>query len=520
MSNFSNYDKDVFLVKIDRMIDRGALLSRYSRASSTDIRDVYEKEFAGDEGKGQDFYRRVFLQYGDESIAELVTAQMAVQNVSNIVSKVMEELRVGLSFLEKSSRYVRYDKKVSGAYLFLHGEKAGITGRNREDYDAYCDSLFQYYASNYEKVLDFYRKKFPIGEILFDGSEGPSTFSDAGSEEKMILEKSYQSSVRARALDDLRYILPSSTLTNIGISGNGRAFTYLVQKLKSTGLPEAEKVADEIYSELSGEFPELINSALSGYGRELIEYKRKLDNPTQHLSGKEDANIPEIVLLDYEERKKALVKSLSIYNFSTGGEALPTQMMKLREMSLQDLGSVVAQLAGIRKNRRHKLHRAFESVSYLFQITTNYGAFRDMQRHRFISINRQFLTPLYGHDTPEAFMGDGEFPEIMRQGKELWRRISDSQGYAIAQYAVPYAFRYPVSAYLNLRELAFFCELRSTPQAHHDLRRIAIGMYDAVKGVHPELAALIRFVDSSSYALGRLRSEQAKEKKLRKLSER
>ncbi|EQB67798.1 MAG: alternative thymidylate synthase, partial [Thermoplasmatales archaeon A-plasma] len=285
-------------------------------------------------------------------------------------------------------------------------------------------------------------------------------------------------------------------------------------------LPEAEKVADEIYSELSGEFPELINSALSGYGKELIEYKRKLDNPTQHLSGKEDANIPEIVLLDYEERKKALVKSLSIYNFSTGGEALPTQMMKLREMSLQDLGSVVAQLAGLRKNRRHKLHRAFESVSYLFQITTNYGAFRDMQRHRFISINRQFLTPLYGHDTPEAFMGDGEFTEIMRQGKELWRRISDSQGYAIAQYAVPYAFRYPVSAYLNLRELAFFCELRSTPQAHHDLRRIAIGMYDAVKGVHPELAALIRFVDSSSYALGRLRSEQAKEKKLRKLSER
>ncbi len=502
------------------MIDRGALLSRYSRASSTDIREVYEKEFAGNEDRGRDFYRRVFLQYGDESIAELVTAQMAVQNVSNIVSKIMEELRVGLSFLEKSSRYVRYDRKVSGEYLYLHGDKAGITGRNREDYDAYCDSLFQFYGNNYERVLDFYRKKFPIEEIIFDGGEGLSRFADAGSEDKAILEKSYQSALRARALDDLRYILPSSTLTNIGISGNGRAFTYLVQKLKSTGLPEADKLADEIYSELSGEFPELINSALSGHGKELIEYKRQLESAGPQPSLKEDGNIPEIVLLDYEERKKALLKSLSIYIFSTGGEVLQKQMTKMQEMTLQDLSNLVSQLSSLRKNRRHKLHRAFESISYLFQITTNYGAFRDLQRHRFISINRQYLTTLYGHDTPDAFKGDTEFAEIMRQGDDLWKTISRSQGNVIAQYTVPYAYRYPVSAYLNLRELAFFCELRSTPQAHHDLRRIAIGMYDAVKGVHPELAAMIKFVDTSSYALGRLRSERAKEEKLRKLSER
>lgn len=520
MRNFSNEDKDIFLVKLDRMIDRGALLSRYSRASSTDIREVYEKEFAGNEGRGQDFYRRVFLEYGDESIAELVTAQMAVQNVSNVVSKIMEELRVGLSFLEKSSRYVRYDKKVSGEYLFLHSDRAGITGKNGDDYDAYCDSLFRYYADNYNRVLDFYRKKFPVHEILFDGKDGPIRFSDAGQEEREILEKSYQSSIRARALDDLRYLLPASTLTNLGISGNGRSFIYLVQKLKSSGLSEAAMVADGIYSELVNEFPELINSALSSHGMKLIEYKMKLDSAVPDLHRKGFTDIPEILLLDHEDRKRSLVKALSIYYFSKDGDVLAEQMQKMQGKSFQELGLITKRLADMRENRRHKLHRAFESVSYLFQITTNYGAFRDLQRHRFISLNRQHLTPLYGYDVPEAFSNESDFKELMRQGHDIWEKISDVQGYAIAQYTIPYAYRYPVSAYLNLRELAFFCELRSTPQAHPDLRRIAIGMFEAVKEIHPELAGLVKFVDTSSYALGRLRSERTKEEKLKKLSER
>ena len=81
------------------------------------------------------------------------------------------------------------------------------------------------------------------------------------------------------------------------------------------------------------------------------------------------------------------------------------------------------------------------------------------------------------------------------------------------------AYRYPVSAYLNLRELTFFCELRATPQAHYDLRRIASDMYGAVKSVHPELSSMLKFVDTSDYALGRLKSEHMKERKLRDIKE-
>jgi len=126
--SFSNEDRDVFIIKTDRMIDRGALMSRYSRASDPDIRSVFHREFEGNQKRSADFYRRIFLEYGDESIAELVTAQVGIQNVSNVISKVIEEIRIGLSYLEKSTRYVAYDRKVDGHYLFMQAEKIGLSG--------------------------------------------------------------------------------------------------------------------------------------------------------------------------------------------------------------------------------------------------------------------------------------------------------------------------------------------------------------------------------------------------------
>ena len=519
---FSNEDKDVFLVKIDSMLDRGALLSRYSRAASLDIRDVYRKEFERNAARGRDFYKRVFLEYGDESISELVTAQMAVQNISNILTKSIEDLRVGLSFLEKSSRYVRYDKKVNGRYLYLDSGRAGIPESCAEDYISLCDSLFDFYAKNYESALEFFREKFPIESIVFS-EPGTKTqhLDDFEGEEKRAIEKSYLSSVRARALDDLRFLLPASTLTNLGISGNGRSFINLVQKLKSSGIPEAFNIADSIYSELEQELPELINSAISKHGMELIQYRKEISSTTIELPEQEARRLPEVELVQNDEDHEALVNSLSIFAFSNGNADLLTARKAVMSMKQGDLDSMVHKLADLRKNRRHKLHRAFESVPYLFQITTNYGAFRDLQRHRFISINRQPLSDRYGFDMPPLFEETSlrdEYTSLMTQASEVYRKILERSSRQVSQYAVPYAYRYPVSAFLDLREAAFFCELRSTPQAHPDLRKIAIEMYSKIKKVNPSLAPLMKFVDQDEYSLGRLKSEQSKEQKLRRLN--
>lgn len=518
---FSNNDRDVFLVKLDRMIDRGALLSRYSRATSLDIREVYRKEFEGNEDRGKDFYKRVFLEYGDESIAELVTAQLAIQNLSNVMTKTIEELRVGLSYLEKSSRYVRYDKKKDGRYLYLSPEKVGLSGDIATIYGETCDSLFDFYSSSYEPALEFFREKYPIEDIMFTGSDGEPVHLDALPDgEKEDAEKSYRSSIRARALDDLRFLLPASTLTNLGISGNGRAFINLVQKLMSVELPEAQRLAEDVYSELESELPELINSAVSEHGKKLVEYRKQIDS-FQVMDTHQVSPILETVeLLDNDPNEEAMRTSISILAFSNGLGDLRTVKNAISGLSESELSGVVKKLSGLRKNRRHKLPRAFESVPYLFQITTNYGAFRDLQRHRFISISRQPLSNAYGYDTPEFFAESDlkeQYENIMKKASDSYERIRASRGRAIAQYTIPYAYRYPVTAHLNLREAAFFCELRSTPQAHPDLRNIAISMFRQISLVNPGLAPLIKFVDEGDYALGRLKAEQRKERRMRDL---
>lgn len=516
---FSNDDKDVFLVKLERMIDRGALLSRYSRAAALDIRDIYRKEFEGNEDKGRDFYRKIFLEYGDESIAELVTAQISLQNISNVATKTIEELRVGLSYLEKSSRYVRYDRKHNDRYLYLQPEKLELEGNNRGVYEETCEGLFQYYAENYDKARDFFRKKYPIDTIMFSDQDSQSVFiDDLEGKDRENAEKSYNSSIRARALDDLRFLLPASTLTNLGISGNGRAFIGMIQKLSSSASPEAMDLARAVYTELQTELPELIDSAFSRHGNELIEYKEKLDSYSFTETGKSKNPGQPVELLSWEDDEKSLKNSLSILAFTNGQDDVKTSREIVENETREELDRVVLELAALRSNRRHKLHRAFESVPYTFQITTNYGAFRDLQRHRFISINRQNLSNRYGFDIPEYFAETGEREEyinLMQKASQAYKVLLPSNGPQIAQYVIPYAFRYPVIAHLNLREAAFFCELRSTPQAHPDLRKIAVSMFRSIVKVNPGLAPLIKFVDTSEYALGRLKSEQSKERKLR-----
>lgn len=523
MAEFSNYDRDIFLIKLERMIDRGALMSRYSRTASLDIRDVYNKEFKGDESRGKDFYKRVFLEYGDESVAELVTAQVGIQNISNIASKVIEEVRVGLSFLEKSSRYVRYDKKVNGRYLYAEADVVGLTGSLAELYEDHCTSLFTLYSDIYPSMLERTQELYPIDDFLFysTSEEKNLPFAElSDSKDKEIAEKSYRNSIRSAVLDELRFILPASTLTNMGISGNGRAFIGLIQKLRQYGTKEMSSIADRLYNELEPELPELINSAISDHGKEMVEFlKKREDLPPMDFPQSKD--IPLVCLFSYDEPEKAMDKVISLLYY-TQGEDFASVYSKVEGLARNQKAEIIENLSAMRKNRRHKPGRAFEAVNYLFEINTNYGAFRDLQRHRFISIERKPLTVKYGYDTPNII---ARFPDIqnryaslMETTKKVHSEIINKFGPKIAQYSVPYSFKYPVTAAMNLNELTYFVELRSTPQAHIDLREIAIKTYEQARRVHPDLAKIIRFADTKEYPLGRLSSEAKKERKSKELS--
>ncbi len=514
MENFSNEHGDVFLIKTDRMIDRGALMSRYSRTASLDIRDVYSREFINNPDRGKDFYRKIFLEYGDESVAELTTAQVAIQNISNIATKFIEEARVGLSYLEKSSRYVRYDKKVNGKYLFASADKIGLDKKYSEMYEEHCEFLFRTYAEFYPVLSDLIRKKNPVSGFRFPSGEGKDVDFDKLDETgKEAALKSYESSVRSATLDEIRSLLPASTLTNLGISGNGRSFISLIQRLKGTGIRECLKLADDLYGELHSELPELIDSAQSERSGRLVDYLVQINGhytPERRTSSSEVTNL-RLIKCDGRDESLDRVVSMILYNQSGLYDEIERNVAKMPRSEKENLISTYSKL---RENRRFKPGRAFEAVNFSFEITTNFGAFRDLQRHRFLGIIRKPLTAEFGYEIPETINSSPDlrerFVKAMEKSIEVYRVLA-ALNTDIAQYCVPYAFMYPVIVNANLREITYFSELRSTPQAHLDLRKIANLMYGEVRRTHPELSGIIRFVDSNNYILGRLKSEMKKE---------
>src|SRR5574337_1713034 len=118
LKHFSNVDDSVFAIISPRQVDRGALMSRYSRTDKS-MRRIFLDEFSQNENRGEEFYNKVLLEYGDDSVAELGEAQVALEGISNIAAKKIEDRRIGLSYLEKSSRYVPFDKKVAGHYRYV-----------------------------------------------------------------------------------------------------------------------------------------------------------------------------------------------------------------------------------------------------------------------------------------------------------------------------------------------------------------------------------------------------------------
>ena len=504
---FSNFDKNIFLINLESQLDRGALLSRYSRTASLDIRELYAKEFENNESRGRDFYKRVFLEYGDESVAELVHIQLSIQNISNISAKLIEESRIGLSYLEKSSRYVRYDKKYKGNFLFMSSESLGMKGEIASDYDDYCNRLFLFYEKNYDFIVKLLREKYP---------EEYYAISTSDSE---ISRKSYESAIRARALDDLRFVLPASTLTNMGISGNARAFINLIQKLNASGNEESKAIAKGLYEEMEPEYGEIIKSAISKHGIDHTNYKLHLAEISK-LPIELPAGHGGSALTSDLNEKQAI--DLLLTNLFYSNESSYEEIERyVKNLDSKEKDKVIQNIIDARKNRRDKLPRAFESIRYTIEANLNFGAFRDLQRHRMFTILRKYLTPDFGYDIPSVISSDDktreEFVSLMEEAKLLFKNISLSNNKIIAQYVVPFSYKHPVLMHGNFREFAYFIELRSTPQAHYDLRNFSIQLYDGIAKLHPGLSKLVKFCDIGEYPLGRYSQEYRKQEKMKNL---
>jgi thymidylate synthase ThyX len=510
---FTNLDRPVFALRNLPEVVKGALFSRYSRTEKS-LRRVLLEEFINEPDSGfdalagsgtdsddmvavrkaEEFYERVLVGYGDDSVAELAGAHIAVERTSTLAAKALEDSRIGISPLEKSTRYVRFDRPgPDGRHLFYRGPELAHPA-----YEPAADALFAAYGGMVEPVTEAIRARYPI---------------DPGE-----TDRAWKSATRAKALDLLRGVLPAGTLTNLGLFGNGRAFEYLITKMAAHELPECRQLASDLHRELALVIPAFVKRALDDrYGRPAAERMSKTREKASALARRsQPASVagPTVRLVEHDPDAERKVVSAALFPHSNAA----------LEEQVADPDQVLEALLGDRANRRQRAPRALEHAEYVFEIVANFGAYRDLHRHRMLTQDRQLLSTALGYDVPpglEALGMADRFTAAIEAAAAAHPALERDAGPALAQYLVPLAFRVRWYFRANLREIYHLCELRTTPQGHPDYRWVAQEMFRRVAEVHPRLARYARFVDlGAGDELERRKSEQRIDEKLSSLDHR
>jgi thymidylate synthase ThyX len=331
----------------------------------------------------------------------------------------------------------------------------------------------------------------------------------------------YKQTIKAKACDAARGILPGATLSNVGIYGTGQAFEALLMRMRAHPLPEAQQYAAMMLTELRKVIPSFLTRVdRPERGGAWTEYLRDTRQATAELvgrvlGGEAPEPRPAVVLTDFDPDGEEKLLAAVCYPHTN----LPEDQIRarVRRLSTDERVALLRAYVGERTNRRHKPGRAFERTDYRFDVLCDYGAFRDLQRHRMLTIEWQPLSPAYGYDVPEAVVEAGlaePFEEAMAVSAALHDalapRFPDQ-----APYSVSLAYRVRFAVQMNAREAMHMLELRTSPQGHPAYRRVCQEMHRLIadEAGHRAVAAAMRYVDHTTYELERLTAERAAEQR-------
>ncbi len=489
--HFTNLDRPVFaLVNLPETV-KGALFARYSRYSGT-VRRLYLEEFAADTPSGgrpfddeegsraAQLYERVFVGYGDDSIAQVGGAHIACEWVSNILTKLLQRGRLA-AYLEQSTRYIAYDEPLpDGGYRFYRDDQLG------PEFAAAMDELFAIYSRSLTAVEAWAAERWPRGD------EEP--------------EGAWRRSISAKALDLLRGLLPAATLSHVGIYASGQAYEQLIMRLMASPLPEARAYGEMILTELQRVMPSFVSRVdRPERGGEWISYFQRRRERTEDWvarlgldrreSGGESA--PSVELIHVDGGEEDLLASCL---FEAASVPETEILARIEVLDRDERALLLGAMAGDRANRRHRPGRGFEAVRYRFDIVSDYGAFRDLQRHRMLTCQWQRLGPDLGAGVPdevhEAGVG-GEFERALEISRDEYERLLAAGLYEQAPYALSLAYRIRYTLDLNAREAMHLIELRSGREGHPTYRAVAQAMHERIAAIHPGIAAAMTHVDSS-----------------------
>src|SRR5262245_56882749 len=294
---FTNLDGPVFaLVNLPEVV-KGALFARYSRSAKS-LRRLFLDEFVADLDltgdltvdatvglkRAEELYDRVFLEYGDDSVAQLGGVHLACEQASNLLTKILEWGRL-MAYLEQSTRYIPYDSRLGGLYRYARPQSI-LQSRFGARYVGDLDALFDSYAACLPRLGDWARAVYPK-------DPADSDFV-------------YKQSIKAKACDAVRGMLPAATLSNVVIYGTGQAFEALLLRMRAHPLPEARSYASLMLTELRKVIPSFLTRVDRpdrgiAWSRYLEETRDDTEAVVARLLGDEEpAARPAVTLTDFD----------------------------------------------------------------------------------------------------------------------------------------------------------------------------------------------------------------------------
>ena len=509
---FTNVEGPVFaLINLPEVV-KGALFARYSRTHKS-LRRLFLDEFVTDPTVGieaiasgmdrddplvklkraEDLYRRVFYEYGDDSVAQLGGVHLACEQASNILTKVLEWGRLA-AYLEQSTRYISYDQPLGGKYRFFLPPEIDDSSL-RQEYLGLMVDLFDTYKQMRPVMIDYFTERHPRRP------EDP--------------EWVHRAAIRAKAFDSIRGLLPASTISNVGIYGTGQAYEMALIRMQAHPLDEVQHYGSMMLTELRKVIPSFLTRVdlpdrgvrWSGY---LAETRSRLQEMADRLSIRPQPGA-EVTLTDWDPDAERKLAAAALYEVS---ELSDSQLLEaVNHMAPEEITELIDSLVGERGNRRHKPGRALERSYYRFDVVCDFGAFRDLQRHRMMTIEWQPLTTRIGYEQPEELTEAGLGPkwnQAMEQAGEFYERLRASLGRQVAQYAAPFAYHIRFMMEMNARQALHLIELRTQPAGHPNYRRVCIEMHRQIAEIagHTRIARAFTFLNTEGVALERLESER------------
>ena len=489
----TDLDAPVFaLVNLPETV-KGALFARYSRYPGT-LRRLFLDEFAdslpepagggwdtaGEGRRAAELYERIFVGYGDDSVAQLGGAHVACEWVSNIVTKTLQRPRLA-AYLEQSTRYIAYDAPMpGGGYRYYRDGALG------PQYEAAMDALFDAYAEALPRVRAWVEQTYPRAEGEPDGAR--------------------RRAVNAKALDLLRGLLPAASLSHMGIYATGQAYELLILHLLADPLPEARLYGGLILDAIKATMPSFVARVeRPDRGGEWIGYLERRRAATEGWVARLgldrralDGDGPSVRLLHVDGDEDRLLAALLFEQAVTSEDETLEAVGGLSE---DERTRALADLVGERRNRRHRPGRGFEALRYRCEVVSDYGAFRDLQRHRMLTVQWQALTPDLGAAVPDEVVAAGcgdLYERALERSRAEYERLLDAGLADAAPYALCLGYRIRYVLDMNAREAMHLIELRSGREGHPSYRAVAHELHAQIAERHPAVAAAMDHVDRSS----------------------